>query len=71
MLKIRSLKKYFPVTTGFGRVKEHVKALDGVSLETQAGDPFGLVGESGGKFNLGLLCASTDRANLQGDLVPG
>jgi hypothetical protein len=31
MLKIRELKKYFPVKTGFGKGKEHLKAVDGVS----------------------------------------
>jgi oligopeptide transport system ATP-binding protein len=55
LLEIRDLKKYFPVWSGlFGRTREHVKAIDGVSLDMADGETVGLVGESGcGKTTLG------------------
>jgi oligopeptide/dipeptide ABC transporter ATP-binding protein len=57
MLQVRDLKKYFPVKRGFfQRVKGHVKAVDGVDLEIEAGKTLGLVGESGcGKSTVGRL----------------
>ena len=54
MLKIRELRKYFPVKTGFGRAKEYLKAVDGVSLEIRPAKRLDSSGESGcGKSTLG------------------
>jgi oligopeptide transport system ATP-binding protein len=50
LLEIRDLKKYFRV----GR--ENLKAVDGISLEINKGETFGLVGESGcGKSTAGRV----------------
>ena len=56
LLEVKGLKKYFNVTHGFsfGREKQYVRAVDGVSFAIRPGETLGLVGESGcGKSTTG------------------
>ncbi len=55
LVEVRDLCKYFPVRGGLvSRVKDWVKAVDGVSFQISSGETLSLVGESGcGKTTVG------------------
>ncbi len=76
LLVVRDLKKHFPVRGGFfSRVREHVKAIDGVTFSIESGKTLGLVGESGcGKTTVGrtilrLIPATSGVVEFEGDDV--
>ncbi len=56
ILKTEDLKVHYPIKGGvLNRVKDHIKALDGVSITVKKGHSIGIVGESGsGKTTLGM-----------------
>jgi oligopeptide/dipeptide ABC transporter ATP-binding protein len=59
LLRVENLVKYFPIkATGFFQKREHVHAVDDVSLTVRRGQTYGIVGETGcGKSTLGRSIA--------------
>lgn len=57
LLKVQDLVKHFEIRKGLlGRVRGHVRAVDGISFEIAPGETLGLAGESGcGKTTTGRL----------------
>ena len=74
MLRVRGLKKYFPIYKGlFRSLKGTVKAVDNVSFDLHAKETLGVVGESGcGKTTVGrsllrLIEPTAGRADFLGE----
>ena len=59
LLRVENLVKYFPTrSAGLFAKREHVHAVDGVSMTVRRGQTFGVVGETGcGKSTLGRCIA--------------
>jgi oligopeptide transport system ATP-binding protein len=70
LLRIRNVKKHYPITRGLFRHEVGtVKAVDGVDLEIKRGETLGLVGESGcGKSTLGRVILGLE-SPTEGEIV--
>ncbi len=74
LLKVNNLKVHYPIRGGFFRtVKDHVRAVDGVSFELEKGETYGLVGESGcgktttGRAIIGLNAVTAGEIIFEGE----
>ncbi len=56
LMQVEQLKVWFPIKKGlFRRTVDHIRAVDGVTIDVKAGRTVGVVGESGsGKTTLGM-----------------
>ena len=76
LLEVKNLVKYFPVRGGvFSRVRNYVKAVDGISFAVKPGETLGLVGESGcgkstaGRSILRLIEPTSGEINFEGENI--
>ena len=76
LVEAKNIKKYYPIRAGiFLRIVNHVKAVDGVSLNIYKGETLGIVGESGcGKSTLarvivGLQPATDGEVYFEGKVI--
>ena len=67
ILRVKNLKKYFPITSGLilNRKVGDVKAVDDITFDIHRGETLGLVGESGcGKSTTGLTVLQLYRPTM-------
>jgi len=76
LLRIRSLKKYYPINDGFFSQKsKNLKAVDGITLDIGKGETLGLVGESGcgkttlGRMSINLIEPTSGEVTFDGDNI--
>ncbi len=63
IIQAEDLKVWFPIKGWSGRVRDHVKAVDGVTINLRRGHTLGVVGESGsGKTTLGMALLRISRS---------
>jgi len=63
IIETEDLRVWFPVKSWFGKVRDHVKAVDGVTIKVRRGHTLGIVGESGsGKTTLGMALLRISRS---------
>ena len=73
LLSVRNLHVHYPIRGGFFKtVVDEVRAVDGISLDIQPGETYGLVGESGcgktttGRTIIGLNPATSGEIRFEG-----
>ena len=78
LLKVRDVKKYFPIKSGLLRkTMANVKAVEGVSIDVLEGETLGVVGESGcgkstfGRTILGLESLTEGTIQFKGQEIGG
>ncbi len=77
IMSCKALKVWFPIKQGLlKRTVDHIKAVDGITLDIRAGHTLGVVGESGsGKTTLALailrLIQSSGEIHFEGENIQG